>query len=114
MNWHFLITCSIISAIFGAARCIHNGDFVSWKHFFSTIVISGGLAFTIVTLWTGSTELAKDIRAQTYYYGLSGAIGLAGKEQILIISITWKSLLKKFINAQVRTEKDDGKNKEDD
>jgi len=91
----FLLSIWAVSSVAGLFRCLRNGDYQSFRDVCAVALCSGTLGFAIVALIVG------DPRDPNFnpikFFGIAAIIGLAGKEQTIIISALWRAVVGRFI-----------------
>lgn len=94
----YLLVVWLVSALAGASRCIRNGDFESLSHLFAVAGFSGFVGFGVVCLCIGDLNAA--VVNKPVYLGISAIVGLAGKEQTMIISMLWKRIFGNVVETK--------------
>lgn len=88
---------SFISGVAGLFRCLHNGDYQGISNCIAVFVVSGLLGASLVAL------VASDFRGPEFghlrHIGYAGIIGLLGKEGLIILDASSKTIIGKFISG---------------
>lgn len=84
----------VVGFLSGISQTLRDRDFVSGRHAINIGMVSGFLAFAVVTFVDGHI----DDRAgdEFFYLGVAALIGLSVKHQDQVIRAAWKGFADKF------------------